>query len=223
MALSKMIIYAYSDNSFRTQTGYPFTVYINPGEYTHKYEIKYNDVNAQGSSGNSPGFNRMGHEVVNFRLYFDGTGVVASAPLKNVKEQIDKFRAVVFSYNGQMHSPNYLKLSWGSLLFKCRLTTLDIRYTLFHSDGTPLRAYADVGFASYTAPQELAKRARKGSPDVSHVVQVKTGDTLPLLCYRIYGASDRYLEVARVNGISSFRHLEPGTSLLFPPLKRPAS
>ena len=219
MALSKMIIYAYSDNTFSTQTGYPFTVYINPAEYSHKYEIRYNDVNAQGSSGNSPGFNRMGHETVSFRLYFDGTGVVASAPLKTVKEQIEKFRGVVFSYNGQIHSPNYLKLSWGTLLFKCRLVNLDIRYTLFQSDGTPLRAYAEVRFASYTAPAELAKRARRSSPDVSHVVSVKTGDTLPLMCYRIYGSSTPYLEVARINGLSAFRHLTPGTTLLFPPLK----
>jgi nucleoid-associated protein YgaU len=63
----------------------------------------------------------------------------------------------------------------------------------------------------------------KSSPDLSHLVTVKAGDTLPLLCCNIYGSSVYYLEVARVNGLAHFRDLAPGMQLLFPPLQDSAT
>ena len=48
---------------------------------------------------------------------------------------------------------------------------------------------------------------------------VRAGDTLPLMCYRIYGSAGYYLEVAAVNGIDNFRKLEPGSRVVFPPLE----
>jgi hypothetical protein len=39
------------------------------------------------------------------------------------------------------------------------------------------------------------------------------------MCYRIYGSTGYYLEVAAINGIDNFRNLEPGTRVLFPPLE----
>jgi nucleoid-associated protein YgaU len=48
---------------------------------------------------------------------------------------------------------------------------------------------------------------------------VRDGDTLPLLCERIYGDPGYYIDVARFNGLVHFRCLEPGTRLHFPPLE----
>jgi LysM repeat protein len=68
------------------------------------------------------------------------------------------------------------------------------------------------------SPQEEALRANRSSPDLSHKVMVKAGDTLPLLCYRIYRDSSWYRDVARINNLDDFRDLKPGTRLVFPPL-----
>ena len=65
---------------------------------------------------------------------------------------------------------------------------------------------------------EAALRANRSSPDLSHMVQVRDGDTLPLLCHRIYNDCGRYLEVAKENKLANFRSLRPGTWLRFPPL-----
>jgi nucleoid-associated protein YgaU len=51
------------------------------------------------------------------------------------------------------------------------------------------------------------------------MVEVRDGDTLPLLCQRVYNDCGRYLEVARANKLANFRDLQPGTWLRFPPLK----
>jgi len=48
---------------------------------------------------------------------------------------------------------------------------------------------------------------------------VKAGDTLPLLCHRVYKDSTYYLDIARINGITNFRNIRPGMRLKFPPLK----
>ena len=223
-SLEKMNIFAYQNSTFSDEVGH-MSVYINPSGYSHGYKIKYNNRQAQGSNGGSPDFNRMATEQVKFELVFDGTGVVPSplpgvAPFTDdgIKSQIDKFKKLVFDFNGNIHSPNFLKIVWGTLLFKCRMETLNFNFTLFKPDGTPLRARANATFVGFNDEKELARLANNRSPDLTHVVTIRAGDTLPLLCFNIYGSSAYYLEVARVNGIENFRNLIPGTRLLFPPL-----
>ena len=222
--LKKMKIFAYENDKF-SGTGKEYSVYINPEKYSHKYKICYTDPQAQGSNGTSPNFNKMAQETVGFELVFDGTGVVPTSlpgvvPFTDdgIAQQLVAFKDLVFNYCGNIHEPRYLKLVWGTLLFKCRLRSLDITYTLFKPDGTPLRARANMTCIGFTDEQTLAKQAQKCSPDVSHLVIVRAGDTLPLMCQRIYGTSLPYREVARVNGLTDFRRLAAGRELLFPPL-----
>jgi hypothetical protein len=222
MALKKMSIVAYSDNTFNSEVG-TYDVLINPETYSHAFSIQYNDATGQGKNGAFSQFRRMGEETVSFKVTFDGTGVVPGSPApggsSSVKQQIDDFRNLIFKYNGKLHRPNFVKLKWGTLLFRCQLKTLGLKYTFFTPDGAPVRAEADVLFAGYTSAEELAKEANDNSPDMSHLVTVKAGDTLPLLCYRIYGTSVPYAQIARVNRLAGFRRIEPGTQLLFPPIR----
>jgi nucleoid-associated protein YgaU len=228
-SLSKMKIKAFEKGDFKGKIG-EFSVYINPASYSRSYKILYNDRQAPGSSGGSPDYVKTPSDTVKFELVFDGTGVVGS-PLPGivpftsdgVKDQINKFMKLVFSYNGNIHSPNFLEISWATLLFKCRLSTLDMNYTMFKPDGTPLRARANAVFTSFLSETELELWENNRSPDLSHLVTVKAGDTLPLLCYGIYGSSVYYLEIARVNGLAHFRDLAPGMQLLFPPLQDSAT
>jgi len=228
-SLEKMIVIAYSDKKFQKKVG-EFPVYINPASYVHSYEIRYNELQAQGKPKGTPVYNNTPTDTVTFQLVFDGTGVVPSklpgvVPFSGdgIVKQIGDFRTLVFSYNGNIHSPNYLVLSWGTLLFKGRLQSLKITYTLFKPDGTPLRARADATFKGFNDEQEIALRANKSSPDLSHVLTVLAGDTLPLMCYGVYGTSSVYLQIARINGLTGFRQLTPGTQLLFPMMQTAAS
>lgn len=135
-----------------------------------------------------------------------------------VADQIQAFRAITCDYDGDIHSPRFIKLLWGTLLFKCRLSSLQLSYTLFKPNGMPLRARANATFVGFTDETLLNATIKRNSPDLTHVVTVGAGDTLPLLCNRIYGRSDYYTQVAEANGLTSFRDLAPGTQLVFPPL-----
>jgi hypothetical protein len=221
-----MVLAAFTDGSFSpaAQTG-EMTVYINPEQYTQSNTIVYDDTQAQGSSAGSPDYNRTLSEVLTFQLIFDGTGVVPTTipgivpyTQDGIVTQLNEFMQLAFNYDSDIHSPNFIQLSWGTLVFNCRLSTLNITYTLFKPDGTPLRAKADVKFIEYQAPPDTALDDDAHSPDMSRVVTVRGGDTLPLLCYDIYGSSVYYTEIARINGMDGFRELIPGTQILFPPL-----
>jgi hypothetical protein len=226
-APSKLTITAYSDPGFKNQVGQPFSVWVNPASYTHNTQIGYNDRQAQGSSGPSPEFNRVSQEDVSFELLFDATGVIpvpqGQSYANGVADAIKQLTTMAVTLNGSIHSPNYLILAWAQLQFQCVMSSMNLSYSLFRPDGTPLRAKAQCTFQSYTSETQLAQEDGLESPDVTHLVTVLAGDTLPLLCYKIYGDSGYYREVAGVNGLLDFRHVKPGTQLLFPPLSGSAA
>jgi nucleoid-associated protein YgaU len=100
------------------------------------------------------------------------------------------------------------------------LKSASIAYKLFQPDGAPLRAVISATFTDNSDDRTRVAVAQDSSPDVTHVRQVQAGDTLPLLCYRIYGDPRRYVEVAQANGLNDFRRLKAGTRLLFPPVAK---
>ena len=220
---AKLTIEAFTDSDFSNPAPIPSVVVpINPAKYSRNGSISYTDDKAAGTAGSSPVFDRMKQETVTFELVFDATGVVpASVGVvreRGVDDQIDTLKMVAYDYNGEIHRPHYLKLAWGTLIFRCVLRTLDLTYSLFAPSGVPLRARATAAFQSYTNEYLLQARMKKSSPDLSHVRTVQAGDTLPLMCHRIYGNSKYYSQVAAANGLTSFRDLRPGMQLIFPPL-----
>ena len=108
---------------------------------------------------------------------------------------------------------------WGDLIFYGRLTSQKVENTLFKPQGDSLRASVSLSFESFISNEEEAKQANKSSPDLSHGVIFKQGDTLPLLCYKIYKDASYYAKVARANNIINFRQIKSGTRIWFPPLR----
>jgi phage tail protein X len=223
-SLERLAFTAYSDANFNTQVGKPFSAWINPATYKHDYAILYTDRQAPGAPGPSPEFNRVGPESVSFELVFDTTGVVpppvpgTALPSDGVAGLISQFRTLFGTTNGSTHRPNYAKVSWAQLQFQGVLSQMNTVYSLFKPDGTPIRAKMSVTFLAFTSEVQLAKQANMASPDMTHLVTVVAGDTLPLLCHRIYGDSRYYISIAAYNGLSDFRRLRPGSQIVFPPL-----
>ncbi len=77
-----------------------------------------------------------------------------------------------------------------------------------------------MSFKGFVTPkQELEPEANRQSPDVTHIITIKHGDSLPALCYRVYNNTTYYLDVAQFNELTDFRNLKIGSRLIFPPLK----
>lgn len=206
-------------------TGDTFEVSINPESYSHSYSVQYTGTmgkgeTATGASAPVPKYAMAGPEKVSFSLVIDGTGVVTNSK-GTVAKQIDKLRTIVYDYDGDAHEPNAVKLSWGDGLkeFFGRLTDMSVDYTLFHPDGEPLRAKLKLNFIEARTAAQEALEANRRSPDLTHIVRVKAGDTLPVLCHQIYKDASKYLAIAAENDLDSFHKLEPDTLLRFPPMR----
>lgn len=216
-----------------------YTVQVNPSSYSLNHLLSYSYHRGQGFSGSEAVYSDSPPVHLQFEFLFDGTGVVpkpstlGDIPLVGaiasalspdepfvVMDEIKKFNALVYDYNGKIHRPRALLLVWGSLVFPCVLTSLDYHFTLFKEDGTPLRAVAKCTFCESMPDSERVRRDKPTSPDLTHVRNVRDGDTLPLLAYDIYGSPKFYLEVARVNKLVNFRRLRPASRLSFPPLDK---
>lgn len=232
--LSKLKIRAYKDAQFTEQVADgEFYTLLNPENYTYKYKIEQNDDQASGTSTTAPKFNKSLPQDLGLEFIFDRTGVLinygasGTADDKTFKDEgsgiiddVELFKKVIFDYNGDEHKPNYLIISWGTLLFKGCLTEMDITFKLFKSDGAPLRAVAKATFKGFVEDNLRIALENNSSPDLTHVRTVVEGDTLPLMTYRIYGDSRYYLEVAKSNNLTNFRKLKAGQRIYFPPIEK---
>lgn len=212
-----------SDGTISVKGGKQFDVMLNPSNFHHEHAIRYNEKEAFGQLASEEKFTATEAEKVNFELVIDSTGVAnidsSSHGASDVATQISQLNDIVYNYDGDKHEPNHVRLLWGSFIFFGRLTSLSTDYTLFKPSGEPLRAKVKVAFAGFMSKDQQTLKANRSSPDLPHRIEVKAGDTLPLLCYRIYSDCSYYAEVAKVNNISNFRVIKPGTKLYFPPLR----
>lgn len=222
--LKKLEIIAYKDQNFSSKTGKKFTVMVNPGNYDEKKEIEYDQDKAL-DGGNSPAYKKYKSEEMKVEFTLDTTGVlvdwkdpVALAQQKPLSALVKDLQDTVYTYVGDAHEPPYLSVEWGANFFQGRLKDMNVNYVLFTSDGEPLRAKVTLNLLKFIDNTTQALMKNKSSPDLSHLVTVKDGDTLPALCQQIYKSTVYCTDVARVNGLTGFRRLEPGLQLLFPPL-----
>jgi nucleoid-associated protein YgaU len=222
MQLEKLKIYPFSDEEFNNSAGPVLLLMINPSSYKLNSSINYTENKSKGTSSASPKFANAGKDTMDFETTYDGTGTIRAGkgPPPSVRAQLDQLKQTVFTYQGSIHQPNFLKIVWGGTVFKCRLSSFTIDYKLFAPSGQPLRAKVSLKFIGYVSVEEEALENNQSSPDLTHLVEVKAGDTLPLLCYKIYNDSSYYQKVAKINGITNFRSLTPGIKLEFPPIRK---
>jgi hypothetical protein len=225
--LEKMLILAFSDsekaeNGGVTDADDRFEALINPESYTLQYKLKFSEgAQGQGTSGTQLKYEYTEPEEISFEFLFDNTGIIDGEPRANIADDLKRFKDVLIAYKGDSHEPRHFKLVWGeNSIFKGRVTEVSINHKMFKPDGTPIRATATVKFKSSIEEEKRAARENRSSPDLTHIRKVKSGDTLPLMCYSIYGDPKYYLQVAEANGISNFRQLKPGTDIFFPPIEK---
>ena len=232
--LKKMKLVAYTDISFGTKAeGLEYDVLINPESYALTYGTEVNQQSAQGSSESITSFSKRSPQSLSFKFLFDGTGVIKRggggllsglavpglpADKPDVVQDFEKFKSVVYNFDGTTHQPRYVQLQWGPLLYNCQMTRMTLTFKLFNPDGSPLRAEADCTFQGVIDETKLAAIENRQSPDLTHIRTVIKGDTLPLMCYKEYGDSKYYYQVAQYNGLSDFKRLVAGTKIIFPPI-----
>lgn len=217
----KVKIFAYNNIDYADNhlVGGPYTAMINPETYTLDYKVEFNDQQAPGTTAkDSPPVVKRPDEM-QFEFLFDCSNIIQTTFKPDIYDELEDFKKLMLEYDSESHDFKHFKLVWGKLIFKGRCTSLSISYKLFNPNGTPIRAVCKVGFKGGVEEELRVALEAKASPDLSHLRVVKDGDTLPALCYEVYGDSKYYLEVARANELENFRSLNVGSQLKFPPVK----
>jgi len=222
--MDKIVIQSYDKNDFlKEDTGRRFQVPINPETYTKNFKIALEKKRAHGKNGTDPRYISTEPEELKLDFILDGTNTMEGYVYAGmaVEDQLGKFLNCAYNMDQEIHRPRFLVIIWGGdyLTFKCVLSNVDINHTLFTSKGKPLRVKISATFLNYKNSDEQAK-GQGNSPDLTHYRLSKAGDRLDLMTFDIYNDPKFHLQIARVNNLSTIRHLRPGQDLYFPPFDK---
>lgn len=116
--------------------------------------------------------------------------------------------------------PPWVEFHWGKMSsFKAIVERLQVKFTYFAADGTPLRAKADLALKQFTEAEDLPLQNPTSHTDTLHTVhRLSHGETLDRVAAQHYADSTRWRLIADANGIVDPLALESGQLLVIPEL-----
>lgn len=213
--LIKMKLDAFTDNMFGGKPTSTMNILVNPENYQLTKNVGHSENKELGNQGSSVRFNKYENQELSFTVYFDGTGVIPGTNQNTVNDYVKRFETLVYNNNSKIHQPNYVQISWGSLIFQGQLSKYTQHYTLFSPEGIPLRVKIDLTFTQSISETISASWSEKGEL-LSEKVELKEGDSISSLCHSKYKNSTNVIDLAHANNLDSFRNVKPGSSIILP-------
>lgn len=219
----------------------PFDVPFNPTSYSitkpvtwSQQAVSTNSTAAAGTTGtatrkalNAPmvEFGGGGSRILTLELFFDVTEPVLEngqpVTYEDVRELTNKIvKLTRIERKADPKQPPVCEISWGKapsgsdFPFKGVVTNLVQNFTLFRSDGKPVRARLTVTFTEWINSEDDQKET---DPEQTTRV-VKRGDTLSSIASEVYGNAKLWRLIAEANRLDDPRYLEIGKPLLIPKL-----
>lgn len=217
--------------------GAPLAVNFNPTEYTLNKGAQFAEVAIPGLDSSMLQFVRGQTETLSLDLFFDSTETGMDDSAVSVAKLTDQFYQLV-KIDGKTHAPPICFFCWGSDFpgqrsyaslgegtgsqqrhgFKCVVESVRQRFTLFSSQGVPLRATLTVSLKEYKTLAEQIAEINKQSADHSQTHAVAAGETLSQIANSVYEDPSQWRAIADQNAILDPLDLKPGTILEIPVL-----
>lgn len=216
MAIEKAII-------VNRDTGKSIDVMFNPEQYTVNRDNNFAQVAVPGLRAPLLQFVHGNAQTLEMELLLD-TVEAHSAGSRALNGAGDDVRPLVnaivglLDINPSTHAPPILLFCWASFAFTCVLTKATQQYTMFRSDGAPVRAKVQVTFTEITNAQTEAKEVKRETADYTKVHTVVQGDSLPAIAFRVLGNPALWRAIAIANEIEDPSTLTQGTKLVIPRL-----
>ncbi|ERJ59860.1 CIS tube protein [Sphingobacterium paucimobilis] len=193
-----------------------FSTQINPSSVRISKKVSYENVTSFGSDQYFSKYKHHEPSQMSFEIYMDDTGVIPQTDGLTIVQRIEKLESAVYLLQQEKKEPGLVKIIWGPTIFHGRAESIDYDYTMFNSDGSPLRVKITLSFVgSFEKSTVKASANNKAS-----VVTFSAGDSLADYCDKTYGDPSYCVDVAIANGLSSIRNVDPGTVLIFHELVR---
>jgi nucleoid-associated protein YgaU len=210
-------------------------VQFNPTEFTLNKGVQLAEIAIPGLDTPILQFVRGQTETLTLDLFFDTTDAGMGDSATPVTTLTDKFYQLI-KIDSDTHAPPICHFSWGGHNFPgsnmdgnwasqnrengfdCLIESVRQRFTMFSTQGVPLRATLTVSLREYkTLDKQLQQLGLKSSDHTrTHVVQ--RGETLNKIADQYYADSAQWRVIADANTILDPLALQPGTILELPPL-----
>ena len=215
MALEKLTIK-------NLDNGEEFKVLFNPTEYTFEDSSKWQD---QQGNRRRPELQYTGGERkrLSMELFYDT--YEAKEDVRLYTGKLAQLLVVTTDDKNNGKRPPTAELSWGKsqanvgFPFKCVLENLKQQFTLFTSEGTPVRAKVSVTFKEYELPKEEQQREPRRSSFPAQAYTVRAGDTLSGIAASLWKDPLKWRLLAQTNEIRNPRILQPGQALNVPEIE----
>lgn len=208
-------------------------VQFNPTELSIGKGAQIAEIGIPGIDSPILQFVRGQNEKLTLDLFFDTTDEGGVGPdARPVTELTNKFYALV-KMSGEEHAPPRCRFGWGEEFpglinqdgkvrgkrkaFDCIVDNIQQKFTLFSSDGAPLRATLSITLHEYLTLDQQLTQLNLRSADHTRVHTVQGSESLPQIAYEMYRDAARWRLIAEANNILRPRELEPGTVLIVPP------
>lgn len=199
---------------------------FNPSEYTVEKGNQFAEIGIPGLGSPLLQFVRGGSKTMKMDLFFDtyeqrkvdGKTYPAHSDVRELTDQVTDLMAI----DAETHAPPVCLFTWGKpeekgKAFTGVIESVSKKFTMFLSDGTPVRATLSVAFKEYVS-DDLRSHPQH-STDHAKQYAVERGDTLCSIAAREYGDPAEWRRIADENRIDNPRELQPGQVLLLPATK----
>ncbi|MEX3788818.1 LysM peptidoglycan-binding domain-containing protein [Paraburkholderia sp. BR14374] len=186
---------------------------FNPTEYQLQKANNFAEIAIPGLESPPIQFVRGASEKMTAEVLVD-----TSETLDDVRvAYVNKLRGLL-DLNRELHAPPIVRFVWDTEVFRGVLESMNVTYVLFTPEGIPLRAKLALSLKEYRPVEIQIKENPTASPDYDKTYVVQRGDTLSSIAFAVYRDPGVWRDIARNNGISDPRSLEPGTVLQLPRL-----
>lgn len=196
-----------------------FECLFNPNELSVSKRAKWDPVAVRGKSVPAMTYASGESSSLSMTLMFDTTDsgeavtkytdtlLLLTEPSKNLP-----------SRDAKNKRPPWVRFHWGSWhSFKAFVESVSLSFTYFASDGTPLRAKADVTFMQIEEDSTwLPQNPTSYTPEPHDLHQVRLGESLDRIASSYYRDSTAWRAIAEANAIADPLGIEPGTLLVIP-------
>jgi nucleoid-associated protein YgaU len=197
------------------ETGEEFSVSYNPPEYSLTKGSQIAEIGIPGLDSPLLQYVRGSNEKLSLKLFFDTTDEQS-----DVRDKTKKFYNLA-KQNENTHALPKCRLSWGKTgtikgdqtNFKGIVENISQNFTLFKSDGTPLRAELELTLREYKTLEDMITKPKS----YSRTRIIRKGDTLSSIAGEEYHDPQAWRRIAEKNNIVNPKDIIPGQSLIIPP------
>jgi LysM repeat protein len=194
------------------QTGESFNVMFNPEEYSLNKDNNYASQAIPGLTSPLLQFVHGNLRTLDMELFFDTFEIQ-----QDVRGETQKI-VDLLQIDSNLHTPPVLRVTWGSLDFRCVLAKVNQKYIKFFGNGQPARARLSVTFNEYLDAETQVAQANLQTADFIKAYIVKDGDTLSGIAANFYEDATKWRPIALANAIVDPRSIYSGQEILVPPL-----